>query len=58
MNDVKLTFNRKTLLYRVDIVVDDLADNLVITSNADLAEGCARGAARVLSLDVTRVDVP
>lgn len=58
MNDVRIIFNRKTLLHRVEVVVDGGADTLVITSNADLAEGYAQGAARILRFDVTREDVP
>lgn len=56
---VRVTFSRKTLLHRVDLVVgDDVTDTIVITSNEDLAEGYAKGAARILGLDVTRLDVP
>jgi hypothetical protein len=56
---VRITFARKTLLHRVDIVVgDEVTNTIVITANEDLAEGYAQGGARILGLDVTRLDVP
>ena len=56
---VRITYFRKSMLHRVDIVLGDaVIDNLVTTANEDLAEGYARSAARVLGLDITREDVP
>lgn len=56
---VRVTFSRKTLLHRVDLMVgDDVTDTVVITSNEDLAEGYAQCAARILGLDIARLDVP
>jgi hypothetical protein len=55
---VRVTFSRKTLLHRVDLMVGDtVTDTIVITANEDLAEGYAQSAARILGLDVTRLDV-
>lgn len=59
MKTVRITYFLAMTLHRVDIMAgDEVCDHITVTGNEDLAEGYARGVARILGVDIERVDMP